>query len=556
MPSNLIHESMTFGAQDEITPRYDNGPVVYRADVPDSFPPLQRCPGSTPPQPLPRPRYSAEQLVGLQEDYEEILSSAEHMQAAPSAAQQNPAVQALLQRSRHLEDVARLVQEQVRTNTEQRQEMARHEQELLHRLERRRSQQRRALRRASHLSQRTSSRRGSGSSQGTLSDNPLPHLNQPTSFRRDSVICRESRRSVELFTPEQIARISRRQSHSLLRGPASPEGFPRLRPRSRNVSMVAEAQQRLINQRPRDQESYRAQRPNDHHQPLSASWPRDRFTQRSRSRSSTISPWIRRHQPRPAARQGFRSPETHHSDLSSDHAGDDIEQMRHSWPQTPARPRHAPRDGIPLAPRPEPATLHREQPAPPSPVHAELYPALSVEEQLPSPEDSGVYTEQGPAFGADASPPSPVHGIMYPESLSPAPPSNDTHTQSLLSELGVQWRETRWDAGTERSSASSNWRRSPRYTGIERSSASSNWTRSPRYAGGERSSASSNWRRSPRVADRERPNISSNWRRRSPRSDAGGERSSASSNWRRSPRYAGRERPGISSNWRRRSPRP
>jgi len=472
--------SMTFRTQDEAAPQYDNDPVVYRAEIPDSLPPLQGYPDSTHPQhqfqqPIPaqRPRYSAERLLDLQEDYRGILRSAENMQSAPPAAQGDPAVQRLLQRSRHLHEVMQLVQEQMRTNTEHIQAIVRREQ---HRLQQRRLHQRRMARRADRLYYRPPSRRESDSSQGTQQHNPMPHLNQPTIFRHDSAtggdsrrvdsaIGRDSRRSIELFTPEQIARIARRQNHGYLRRSASPEFYPRpVRRRSPDLFHAG----RLS----REQESYRTRRPLQHHHPLSASWPRDRYRPQSSSAPSSPPLWIRRHQPRPAARQGFRSPDIRMSDASSDHAEDEIEQMRHSWPQMPARSTreasHSHGYGVPLSHHPEPAMIHvanhveearaaqrREPPPPPSPAHATLYPALSVEQTPPSVVNATLYGEPEPLYEEpeplsreDAPPPSPF--LMQLSSDD----DGESHGMPLLSELGVQWEEMRWNAPREAVSSS------------------------------------------------------------------------------------------------------
>jgi len=517
MPSTLLSPTGDYQGetlhqtQDEAARRHYNFPVVHRAVMPASFPSQDPCRDRTPqaqhrrdqPIPVQRPRYSAEQLLDLQGGYRGILRSAETMQSAPPAAQEDPAVQILLRRSRHLQEVMHLVQQQVRINTEQIQAVARREQQQQHRLEHRRSQRRRALQRASRLYYRVSFRRESGSSRGTQQHNPLPHLNQQTTFRHDSVIGRESHRSDELFTPEQMARIARRQrrdelftpeqmariarrqSHDPLRRSRSPNPGPAPSTYRRHSPILPhQARQSLVGHRSQEQQSYRAQRPLDHHHPLGASWPRDPYRPQSSSVPSSPPLWIRRHQPRPAARQGFRSPDTNRSDASSYHAEDDIEQMRHSWPQAsvPARSRAelgpSPRHGVPLAPRPEPDMWYvanslelarqrdasrREPPPPPSPAHAMLYSALPAEEGPSSRVDSAVATEQEPASRGDgspaspflialsseeASPLSPVHRMLYPEVESP-------DGEPLLSEVGVQWGEVRWNADRERTSVSS-----------------------------------------------------------------------------------------------------
>ena len=438
--------------QDVAAQRHDNIPVVHRAEMPDSFSSSDPCRDRIPhqqqhtlqPIPVQRPRYSAEQLLDLQGEYRGILRSAENMQSAPPAAQQTPAVRTLLQRSRHLQEVMRLVQEQVRINAEQIQELARHEQ---HRLEQRRLHQRRMARRADRLYYQPPARRRSSSSHGTQQHNPLPHLNQPTTFRHDSAIGRESRRSVELFTPEQMARIARRQSHGPLRRSASPEFYPRPH-RRRSPDLIHAG--RLS----REQESYRARRPVEHHHPLSASLPQERHHPQVSSRPSSPPLWICRHQPRPAARQGFRSPDPHMSDSSNDHAEEDVEQMRHSWPQTPRRNS---RYGVPLAPRPElyvevaRRALRREPPPPPSPVHATLYPALSVEETPPSAVNATLYGEQEPVSREDAPPPSPFLIELSSD-------DSESHGMPLLSEVGVQWRDPQWDAPREAIVSSSSGR--------------------------------------------------------------------------------------------------
>ena len=143
------------------------------------------------------------------------------------------------------------------------------------------------------------------------------------------------------------------------------------------------------------------------------------------------------------------------SDSSADNAEEDIEQMRHSWPQTPRR-RNL-RYGVPLVPRPElyvevaRRALRREPPPPPNPVHATLYPALSVEEPPASVLNDTLHGEQEPVSREDAPPPSPFLIALSSD-------DSESHGISLLSEVGVQWLEPQWDAPREAIVSSSSGR--------------------------------------------------------------------------------------------------
>jgi len=98
------------------------------------------------------------------------------------------------------------------------------------------------------------------------------------------------------------------------------------------------------------------------------------------------------------------------------------------------------------------AALRREPPPPPSPAHATLYPALSVEQTPPSVVNATLYgeREQEPVSRdrEDAPPPSPF--LMQLSSDD----DGESHGMPLLSELGVQWEEMRWNAPREAVSSS------------------------------------------------------------------------------------------------------